>query len=87
MNVDTLAGSGSQAKGQFKEGLGRATNDPALRQDGIADQISGTVRRGVGQVRDIAMKQPLATAAAAGILGLALLNSLRGRGRPATAKR
>jgi uncharacterized protein YjbJ (UPF0337 family) len=79
MNVDTLAGSGSQVKGQLKEGLGDATNDPTLQQDGIADQVSGTVRKGIGQVRDIAMKQPLATAATVGVIGLAIFNSLRGK--------
>lgn len=79
MNIDTLEGTGTQTKGQFKEGLGRATGDPALQQDGVADQVSGSVRKGVGQVRDFAMKQPLATAAAAGVIGLAILNSLRGK--------
>lgn len=79
MNVDTLSGSGTQLKGQMKEGLGQATNDPALQQDGIADQVAGTVRKGIGQVRDIAMKQPIATAAAAGVIGLAILNTLRGK--------
>lgn len=80
MNIDTLSGEGTQMKGQFKEGLGNATGDPALRQDGMADQFSGTVRKGIGQVRDFAMKQPVATAAAAGLFGLALLRGLRGRG-------
>lgn len=79
MNVDTLAGTGNQLKGQIKEGLGEATNDPTLQQDGIADQVTGTVRKGIGQVRDLAMKQPIATAAAAGVIGLAILNSLRGK--------
>ena len=80
MNVDTLAGEGTQMKGQFKEGLGNATNDPALRQDGVADQFSGTLRKGIGQVRDFAMKQPVATAAAAAIFGLGLLSTLRKSG-------
>lgn len=80
MNIDTLAGEGTQLKGDLKQGLGEATNDPALRQDGAADQLSGSVRKGVGQVLDFARDNPAATAAAAGIFGLALLRSLRGRG-------
>ena len=80
MNIDTLAGEGTNMKGKFKQGLGDATGDPALRQDGMADQLSGNVRKGVGAVRDFARQQPVATAAAAGLFGLALLRSLRGRG-------
>jgi uncharacterized protein YjbJ (UPF0337 family) len=80
MNIDTLAGEGTQMKGRFKSSLGEATGDPALRQDGAVDQFSGSVRKGVGTVRDFARRQPLATAAAAGLFGLALLKGLRRRG-------
>ena len=80
MNIDTIAGEGTQMKGQFKQDVGTLTNDPALRQDGAADQLSGQVRKGFGQVRDFAKANPAATAAAAGIFGLAILNSLRGKG-------
>ena len=80
MNIDTLAGEGTNMKGKFKQGLGAATGDPALRQDGMADQLSGNVRKGVGAVRDFARQQPIATAAAAGLFGFALLKGLRGRG-------
>jgi uncharacterized protein YjbJ (UPF0337 family) len=80
MNIDTLAGEGTNMKGKFKQGLGDATGDPALRQDGMADQLSGNVRKGVGAVRDFARQQPIATAAAAGLFGFALLKGLRGRG-------
>lgn len=80
MNIDTMAGEGTELKGQFKSSLGDATGDSKLQQDGAMDQLSGNVRKGVGAVRDFAKKQPLATAAAAGIFGLALLKSLRARG-------
>lgn len=80
MNIDTLAGEGTNMKGKFKQGLGDATGDPALRQDGMSDQLSGNVRKGVGAVRDFAKRQPIATAAAAGLFGFALLKGLRGRG-------
>jgi uncharacterized protein YjbJ (UPF0337 family) len=80
MNIDTLAGEGTQTKGQFKQDLGALTGDNKLRQDGAADQLSGSVRKGIGQVRDFARKNPAATYTAAGIFGLALLNTLRGKG-------
>lgn len=80
MNIDTLAGEGTQTKGDFKKGLGNALGDNQLRQEGAADQFSGSLRKGFGQVRDFARKNPAATYTAAGIFGLALLNSLRGKG-------
>ena len=80
MNIDTLAGEGTNMKGKFKQGLGDAAGDPALRQDGMADRLSGNMRKGVGAVRDFARQQPIATAAAAGLFGFALLKGLRGRG-------
>jgi hypothetical protein len=60
--------------------LGDATGDPGLQRDGAADQLSGNLRKGVGVVRDFARRQPLATAAAAGLFGFALLRGFRGRG-------
>jgi uncharacterized protein YjbJ (UPF0337 family) len=80
MNIDTIAGEGTQMKGRFKQGLGDATGDPALRQDGAADQLSGGVRKGVGAVRDFARRQPVAAAAAAALFGFGLLKTLRGKG-------
>ena len=80
MNIDTLAGEGTQMKGQFKSGLGDATGDSKLRQDGAVDQLSGGVRKGVGAVRDFARQQPVATAAAAALFGFGLLKTLRSRG-------
>lgn len=85
MNIDTLVGEGTQTKGDFKRGLGDVTGDQRLQQDGAADQLSGSLRKGIGQVRDFARKNPAATYTAAGIFGLALLNTLRGKG--ATTRR
>jgi uncharacterized protein YjbJ (UPF0337 family) len=80
MNIDTLVGEGTQTKGDFKRGLGDVTGDSKLQQDGASDQLSGSLRKGIGQVRDFARKNPAATYTAAGIFGLALLNTLRGKG-------
>ena len=80
MNIDTIAGEGTQMKGQLKQDLGGLTGDQSLRSEGASDQMSGSVRKGIGQVRDFAKQNPAATAAAAGIFGLAILNTLRGKG-------
>ena len=77
MNIDTVAGEGTNLKGQFKETLGTATGDPMLQRDGIVDQLSGDIRKGFGTIRDFARDQPVA-AIIAGVVGLALLSSLRG---------
>ena len=80
MNIDTLAGEGTDLKGKFKTSLGDATGDSKLQQDGAADQLSGNVRKGVGAVRDFAKRQPVATAAAAALFGFGLLKTLRSSG-------
>ena len=78
MNIDTLAGEGTELKGKFKESLGDAAGDPALQRDGRADQLSGKTRQGFGALRDFARDQPIAAAAIAGLVGFALLNSFGG---------
>ena len=78
MNIDTLAGEGTELKGQFKETLGDAAGDPALQRDGAVDQLSGGARKAFGSLTDFARKQPFA-AVLAGIVGIAFLGSLRGR--------
>jgi uncharacterized protein YjbJ (UPF0337 family) len=78
MNIDTLAGEGTELKGKFKESLGDAAGDRALQQDGIADQLSGKARKGFGALRDFVHDQPLAAAAIAGVIGFALLQGSRG---------
>jgi uncharacterized protein YjbJ (UPF0337 family) len=79
MNIDTLAGEGTNLKGQFKESLGDATGDPLLQRDGMADQLSGNIRKGFGALRDFSRNQPLLAAAAAGAALLAVFGSLRGK--------
>lgn len=80
MNIDTVAGQGTELKGQFKEAFGDATADPALRQDGVVDQFSGQARQGFGAVRDFVQRQPV-VAAVVGALALALLGGLGRRSR------
>ena len=78
MNIDTVAGEGTSIKGRFKESLGDAAGDPSLQQDGIADQVSGEIRKGFGSLRDFARNKPFA-ALVAGVVGVALISKLGGR--------
>ena len=78
MNIDTIAGEGTEFKGQFKQALGDATADPKLQQDGLVDQLSGQARQSVGTVRDFVRNQPIASAVI-GAVALALLGGLKRR--------
>ncbi len=79
MNIDTLAGEGTEMKGRLKESLGTATADPVLQQDGRTDQIFGRARQGFGSLRDFARYQPVAAAAFVGAIGFTLFRSIRGK--------
>ena len=78
MNIDTVAGEGTVAKGRFKESLGTATRDPLLQRDEIADQVSGTMRQAFGGLRDFVRNQPVAAALMATVVAALFLR--RGRG-------
>jgi len=51
MNRDEIKGKFDQAQGKVKEGLGRATADERLRDEGVADQAEGEVREGYGKAK------------------------------------
>lgn len=80
MNIDTLAGEGTTAKGRIKESLGQASGDPVLQHEGIADQLSGNIRQAFGAVRDFARAQPLLTAVIAALVGASFFATRRKRG-------
>lgn len=94
MNTTTLKGDAQDIGGTVKEAAGNATGDPKLQGDGIADQVTGGINKTIGaaqdaiaagpgpliaQTRDFARAKPWATAALVGTIGLALVNTLRGR--------
>ena len=94
MNSDTLSGEGRDLGGKIKETAGDVTGDNSLQGQGLADQISGKATKVVGaakdalaggpgpivdQVKGFAKDRPFAFAAVAGVLGVALLNTLRGK--------
>lgn len=90
MNNDTLEGQTRDIGGRVKETTGTLTGDERMRTEGVADQVSGNAQKAVGaardavapiinQAKDFARSRPMATAALVGVLGVALLNTLRGK--------
>ncbi len=90
MNNDTIEGGARDITGRAKEATGVLIGDERLRGDGVTDQIGGNTQKAVGSIRDVVApivgetraairKKPLAAAALIGVVGLALLNTLRGR--------
>ncbi len=94
MNTDTLTGAATDLGGKLKEGVGAATGDRTLREEGKADQLGGkaqqrygeakdavedTIRPMVDYVRQFVRERPFASAALGGVLGIALINTLRGK--------
>jgi uncharacterized protein YjbJ (UPF0337 family) len=79
MNIDTLAGEGTNLKGRFKESLGTAVGDRELQSEGAADQMSGNARKLIGSLRDFVRDQPVIAAGLVLVIGLALTGGLRGR--------
>ena len=51
MNRDELNGKVDRLKGKIKEGIGDATDDQALHDEGVADQAAGRVEEGFGKAR------------------------------------
>lgn len=94
MNTDTLTGAATDLRGKLKDGLGTATGDKTLREEGKADQLGGKVQQRYGeakdtvedtlrpvidQVRQFVRDRPFAAAALGGVLGIAVINTLRGK--------
>ena len=80
MNIDTLAGEGTDLKGRFKESVGKAVGDTSLQSDGAADQVSGNARKAFGGLRDFVSSRPVTAAGVALVLGIVLFRGL-GRNR------
>jgi uncharacterized protein YjbJ (UPF0337 family) len=78
-NSDTLTGTAKDVLGQGKQAVGDATGDSSLKGSGVADQVSGQGQKAYGQLRDFAKKRPVLATTLAGVLGVALLNTLRGK--------
>jgi len=94
MNDDTLVGETRDMTGKVKEVAGDVTGDARLKGEGLADQIVGKVQKIAGSTREtlvaegqpltdavirFARARPFAAAAIAGVVLLAVLNTLRGK--------
>ncbi|MGR6330254.1 CsbD family protein [Sphingomonas sp. XXL09] len=94
MNLDSIAGQATDLGGKIKEGLGSATGDTTLKAEGKADQATGTARQAYGDAKDMVEgtirpvvdyarqfihERPFTAAALGGVLGIAVLNTLRGK--------
>ncbi len=93
MNGDTLQGEGRDLGGKLKETAGDVTGNGALQVEGIGDQLAGKAQKVAGalrqalsgdappidRARSFARERPFATAVLVGVVGIALLNTLRGR--------
>ena len=94
MNTETLSGAATDVSGKVKETLGGAIGDKSLQSEGAVDQLTGTVQKTVGQAKDVveenirplvdyvrqfSKERPFTAAAVAGVLGIAVINTLRGK--------
>ena len=50
---DKAEGTMKDIRGKVKEGVGNATDDPNLRDDGQLDQAEGKVQKKVGDVKKV----------------------------------
>ena len=51
MNKDQVKGRVEQAKGSVKEGVGKATDNPNLRDRGTADKVAGKTQATYGDAK------------------------------------
>ena len=86
MNATSLEGQGQDIGGNVKEAVGKVTGDRSLQGEGVADQITGNAKQAAGAAKDAASKakafakvRPWTAAAVIGVVGLAVLNTLRGK--------
>ena len=54
MHKDTAKGAMKDAKGSLMEAAGRATGDERLEAEGVKDQATGKVQKGVGNLKEAA---------------------------------
>lgn len=92
MNTDTIEGNARDLTGTANKMAGDTLGDDNLREQGLIDQAGGKARAFIGEARDAAApaiekvrteakRRPWATALAAGVIGMAVIGSLRGRSK------
>ena len=51
MNRDEIDGKVDKLKGQVKQGVGNATHDQRLHDEGVADEAAGNIEESFGKAR------------------------------------
>ncbi|GKW44409.1 MULTISPECIES: CsbD family protein [unclassified Planococcus (in: firmicutes)] len=49
---DKLKGTVSKAKGEMKDQIGNATDDPKMQRDGKADKLKGKAQDAIGDLKN-----------------------------------
>ncbi|GJD48059.1 hypothetical protein OPKNFCMD_0775 [Methylobacterium crusticola] len=52
MDKDRVQGSATNMGGKVKEGAGKITGDEKLKNEGVVDQVKGSVQNAVGSIKD-----------------------------------
>ena len=56
MNKEHVKGAADKAKGSIKKGVGKATGNERLRQEGEIDKAKGDLHKVAGDVKDAAKR-------------------------------
>jgi uncharacterized protein YjbJ (UPF0337 family) len=56
MNKEDVKGAADHAKGAVKEGVGKATGNERLREEGQLDKAKGDIHKAAGDVKDSVKK-------------------------------
>ena len=54
--TDKIKGVANQAAGKVKQGVGEATNDPALKGEGKIQEAKGKIQKAVGDAKSTIKK-------------------------------
>ena len=92
MSGEQIEGEMRDVAGKVEETAGNITGDGELQRKGLANQLAGKLQKLFGtakgeakpvgdKVKQFAKERPVASAALVGVIGLAILNTLRGKAR------
>jgi len=90
MNATSFNAEGGDIGGKFRETAGNLTGDHTLQAEGLTEQVGAKAKKGyevakdnlsplVDQARQFVRDRPWASAALAGAVGIAVINTLRGK--------
>ena len=59
--TDKLKGAANQVAGKVKQGVGEATDDPALKGEGRVQEAKGDLQKAVGKGKDAIKRRPISS--------------------------